>query len=175
MIYIAFFSFTSSLCTLPWNHMVHTTAASVCSYYLLTTYMSNDFSEPWFVGLNGTKIYLKSPMTWCCTKGALRKIFYFFDLIFLVCLILVIWCAISRKNWNCVQCRTLWVRVRNAARRSREMPKWWCVVLIGSCEIAQQFSPEMRAASGRPPLFILVEQKIRLVCRFLFFWASHAF
>ena len=77
-----FFHNFNSLCTLPWNHMVHTTAASVCSYYLLTTYMSNDFSEPWFVGLNGTKIYLKSPMTWCCTKGALRKIFYFFDLIF---------------------------------------------------------------------------------------------
>ena len=83
MINIAhFFHNFNSLCTLPWNHMVHTTAASVCSYYLLTTYMSNDFSEPWFVGLNGTKIYLKSPMTWCCTKGALRKIFYFFDLIF---------------------------------------------------------------------------------------------
>ena len=43
------------------------------------------------------------------------------------------------------------------------MPKWWCVVLIGSCEIAQQFSPEMRAASGKTPLFILVEQKIRLL------------
>ena len=156
--------------------MVHTTAASVCSYYLLTTYMSNDFSEPWFVGLNGTKIYLKSPMTWCCSKGALRKIFYFFYLIFFVSshfsdfdvrfhVKIGIVCNAGRYGY---------VRTY-AARRSREMPKWWCVVLIGSCEIAQQFSPEMRAASGRPPLFILVEQKIRLVCRFLFFWASHAF
>ena len=71
-----------------------------------------------------------------------------------------------------MQCRTLWVRVRNAARRSREMPKWWCVVLIGSCEIAQQFSPEMRAA-GVVALFILVELKIRLLGFSSFGQATH--